>query len=204
MKGTPEMPQCGFSRASIQVLGLQGVDPSKFAAFNVLEDAELRSGMCNNPRLDEALAATQSSAATWLTLFRHQGVLRLADHSPALRRQGVRGRLRHPRFHAPERRSGQASRGEEGSCRGWRGRSRQAGVNIYALELDGRALYNIMDTKIVMYTTQKDAKWNIRCYNTTPSTSMRPRGRDKRLHRRADHYRQTRCPSSRWGRGDTE
>ncbi|KAG7149508.1 Monothiol glutaredoxin-5 like protein [Verticillium longisporum] len=34
MKGTPETPQCGFSRASIQ-----------FAAFNVLEDAELRSGI---------------------------------------------------------------------------------------------------------------------------------------------------------------
>ncbi|KAJ4396168.1 monothiol glutaredoxin grx5 [Gnomoniopsis smithogilvyi] len=45
MKGTPETPQCGFSRASIQILGLQGVDPNKFAAFNVLEDAELRSGI---------------------------------------------------------------------------------------------------------------------------------------------------------------
>ncbi|KAK5654866.1 hypothetical protein OQA88_6902 [Cercophora sp. LCS_1] len=45
MKGTPETPQCGFSRASIQVLGLQGVDPDKFAAFNVLEDAELRQGI---------------------------------------------------------------------------------------------------------------------------------------------------------------
>ncbi|KAI5925150.1 thioredoxin-like protein [Camillea tinctor] len=45
MKGTPEMPQCGFSRASIQILGLQGVDPTKFAAFNVLEDDELRSGI---------------------------------------------------------------------------------------------------------------------------------------------------------------
>jgi monothiol glutaredoxin len=44
MKGTPETPQCGFSRASIQILGLQGVDPAKFAAFNVLEDEELRSG----------------------------------------------------------------------------------------------------------------------------------------------------------------
>ncbi|KAL8914413.1 MAG: hypothetical protein Q9171_000918 [Xanthocarpia ochracea] len=42
MKGTPETPQCGFSRASIQILGLQGVDPNKFAAFNVLEDEELR------------------------------------------------------------------------------------------------------------------------------------------------------------------
>ncbi|KAK2783345.1 monothiol glutaredoxin grx5 [Emmonsiellopsis sp. PD_33] len=45
MKGTPETPQCGFSRASIQILGLQGVDPKKFTAFNVLEDAELRQGI---------------------------------------------------------------------------------------------------------------------------------------------------------------
>ncbi|KAF1987877.1 glutaredoxin [Aulographum hederae CBS 113979] len=45
MKGTPETPQCGFSRASIQVLGLQGVDPNKFTAFNVLEDEELRQGI---------------------------------------------------------------------------------------------------------------------------------------------------------------
>lgn len=45
MKGTPETPQCGFSRASIQILGLQGVDPAKFTAFNVLEDEELRQGM---------------------------------------------------------------------------------------------------------------------------------------------------------------
>ena len=44
MKGTPETPQCGFSRASIQILGLQGVDPNKFSAFNVLEDEELRQG----------------------------------------------------------------------------------------------------------------------------------------------------------------
>lgn len=47
MKGTPETPQCGFSRASIQILGLQGVDPAKFAAFNVLEDDELRAGTAN-------------------------------------------------------------------------------------------------------------------------------------------------------------
>ncbi|KAF2101104.1 monothiol glutaredoxin-5 [Rhizodiscina lignyota] len=45
MKGTPEMPQCGFSRASVQILGMQGVDPAKFAAFNVLEDQELRQGI---------------------------------------------------------------------------------------------------------------------------------------------------------------
>lgn len=45
MKGTPETPQCGFSRAAIQILGLQGVDPQKFTAFNVLEDEELRQGI---------------------------------------------------------------------------------------------------------------------------------------------------------------
>jgi glutaredoxin-related protein len=54
MKGTPETPQCGFSRASIQILGLQGVDPNKFTAFNVLEDPELRQGtvhqfLCPSP-----------------------------------------------------------------------------------------------------------------------------------------------------------
>ncbi|PWW78674.1 glutaredoxin [Tuber magnatum] len=45
MKGTPEFPQCGFSRASIQILGLQRVDPKKFAAVNVLENNEIREGI---------------------------------------------------------------------------------------------------------------------------------------------------------------
>ncbi|KAI5778265.1 glutaredoxin-related protein [Geopyxis carbonaria] len=45
MKGTPETPQCGFSKASVQILGLQGVDPDKFAAYNVLEDEEVRQGI---------------------------------------------------------------------------------------------------------------------------------------------------------------
>ncbi|KAF8250664.1 glutaredoxin [Wilcoxina mikolae CBS 423.85] len=45
MKGTPETPKCGFSKASVQILGLQGVDPEKFAAVNVLEDEEVRQGI---------------------------------------------------------------------------------------------------------------------------------------------------------------
>lgn len=45
MKGTPEFPQCGFSRATIQMLGQQGVNPENFAAYNVLEDPELRDGI---------------------------------------------------------------------------------------------------------------------------------------------------------------
>ena len=45
MKGTPEVPQCGFSRAAIQVLDLQGVPPEKMKTFNVLEDSELRQSI---------------------------------------------------------------------------------------------------------------------------------------------------------------
>ena len=45
MKGTPDLPQCGFSRACVQALALNGLDPAKFAAFNVLEDADLRQGV---------------------------------------------------------------------------------------------------------------------------------------------------------------
>ncbi|KAF9785162.1 thioredoxin-like protein [Thelephora terrestris] len=43
MKGNPAMPQCGFSRAAIQILELHGVPPSKLKSFDVLEDSSLRS-----------------------------------------------------------------------------------------------------------------------------------------------------------------
>ncbi len=39
MKGTPEMPQCGFSNAVVQVLNHYGVD---YKATNVLMDPEIR------------------------------------------------------------------------------------------------------------------------------------------------------------------
>jgi len=45
MKGTPAEPQCGFSRAVIQILDLQGVTPEKMQTYNVLADPELRSGI---------------------------------------------------------------------------------------------------------------------------------------------------------------
>ncbi|KAI0255723.1 thioredoxin-like protein [Lactifluus subvellereus] len=45
MKGTPELPQCGFSRAVIQVLDLHSVPPEKMQTYNVLEDPELRNGI---------------------------------------------------------------------------------------------------------------------------------------------------------------
>lgn len=45
MKGNPQMPQCGFSRAAVQVLDIQGVPPEKLKTYDVLEDPELRSGV---------------------------------------------------------------------------------------------------------------------------------------------------------------
>ncbi|KAH0835845.1 thioredoxin-like protein [Lanmaoa asiatica] len=45
MKGNPQMPQCGFSRAAVQVLDIQGVPPEKLKTYDVLEDSELRSSI---------------------------------------------------------------------------------------------------------------------------------------------------------------
>jgi len=42
MKGTPVMPQCGFSAAIVHILSELGV---KFKAVNVLADAEVRQGI---------------------------------------------------------------------------------------------------------------------------------------------------------------
>lgn len=42
MKGTPEMPQCGFSKAVVDVLKKHSVE---FGAFDVLSDGEVREGV---------------------------------------------------------------------------------------------------------------------------------------------------------------
>ena len=42
MKGTPVMPQCGFSAAVVGVLSHMGI---KFNSVNVLEDPEMREGI---------------------------------------------------------------------------------------------------------------------------------------------------------------
>ncbi|KAJ2718920.1 monothiol glutaredoxin grx5 [Coemansia sp. Benny D115] len=43
MKGTPDEPMCGFSRAVIQILQMHGVD--EIAGVNCLEDPEIREGI---------------------------------------------------------------------------------------------------------------------------------------------------------------
>ena len=42
MKGSPVMPQCGFSAAVVQVLSHLGI---KFKGVDVLQDADLRQGI---------------------------------------------------------------------------------------------------------------------------------------------------------------
>jgi monothiol glutaredoxin len=42
MKGTPSMPQCGFSQATVRALQAVG---ENFVAYNVLEDPALREGI---------------------------------------------------------------------------------------------------------------------------------------------------------------
>ena len=43
MKGTPQMPQCGFSQLAVQVLNACGVE--QFHTVNVLADPEIRQGI---------------------------------------------------------------------------------------------------------------------------------------------------------------
>lgn len=43
MKGTPQMPQCGFSATVVQLLKQGGLN--RVAAFNVLENDALRQGI---------------------------------------------------------------------------------------------------------------------------------------------------------------
>ncbi len=42
MKGSPSMPQCGFSAAVVSVLKEEGV---QFGSYNILADNELREGL---------------------------------------------------------------------------------------------------------------------------------------------------------------
>ncbi|CAH1790960.1 unnamed protein product [Owenia fusiformis] len=45
MKGTPEEPRCGFSRAVMEILRFHGVDQNKFVTYNILEDEDTRQGI---------------------------------------------------------------------------------------------------------------------------------------------------------------
>ncbi|MDG2186801.1 MAG: Grx4 family monothiol glutaredoxin [Hyphomicrobiales bacterium] len=42
MKGTPDLPQCGFSSQVVQILNYLGIE---FSTVNVLDDDKIRSGI---------------------------------------------------------------------------------------------------------------------------------------------------------------
>jgi monothiol glutaredoxin len=42
MKGTPQMPQCGFSAQAVSILNSYHID---FGSFNVLDDDDIRAGI---------------------------------------------------------------------------------------------------------------------------------------------------------------
>jgi Glutaredoxin len=86
MKGTPELPQCGFSRAVIQVLDIHGVPPEKMRTYNVLEDPELRSGI----KEFSCVTLPKCQRAHILTLLK-----RVADSSPTIRQLRIRWGMRH-------------------------------------------------------------------------------------------------------------
>lgn len=44
MKGTPEEPMCGFSKAVVQILEIHDVKKEDMSTHNVLEDEDLRQG----------------------------------------------------------------------------------------------------------------------------------------------------------------
>jgi monothiol glutaredoxin len=61
MKGTPDSPSCGFSRAVVQVLDLHGVPLEKMDTYNVLADADLRSAI----KEYSCVFSSARSLATW-------------------------------------------------------------------------------------------------------------------------------------------
>jgi monothiol glutaredoxin len=107
MKGSPAMPQCGFSAAVVQILKQVGVP---FGSVNILADAELREGLkqyANWPTfpqlyLDGKLvggcdivrdmhARGRAGAAAVRTVFRGFVIAKQSSHSrrPSLSQRGA-------------------------------------------------------------------------------------------------------------------
>ena len=70
MKGTPRIPQCGFSRAVCQILEVQGVPMDQVKTYNVLEDQELRDAIkeyrCVETLSEECGSCVGYDPAPWL------------------------------------------------------------------------------------------------------------------------------------------
>nr|XP_004665666.2 glutaredoxin-related protein 5, mitochondrial [Jaculus jaculus] len=90
LKGTPEQPQCGFSNAVVQILRLHGV--RDYAAYNVLDDPELRQGIkdySNWPTIPQVFLNGEFVGGCDILLQMHQN----GDLVEELKKLGIRSAL---------------------------------------------------------------------------------------------------------------
>ncbi|KAG9344739.1 hypothetical protein JZ751_010426 [Albula glossodonta] len=90
MKGTPSQPMCGFSNAVVQILRMHGVD--EYAAYNVLEDQELRQGVkafSNWPTIPQVFFNGEFVGGCDILLQMHQN----GDLVEELKKLGIRSAL---------------------------------------------------------------------------------------------------------------
>ncbi|XP_068960349.1 glutaredoxin-related protein 5, mitochondrial [Petaurus breviceps papuanus] len=90
LKGTPQQPQCGFSNAVVQILRLHGV--SDYAAYNVLEDPDLRQGIkdySNWPTIPQVYLNGEFVGGCDILLQMHQN----GDLVEELKKLGIRSAL---------------------------------------------------------------------------------------------------------------
>uniref|UniRef100_A0A8C6D6J3 Glutaredoxin-related protein 5, mitochondrial n=1 Tax=Moschus moschiferus TaxID=68415 RepID=A0A8C6D6J3_MOSMO len=90
LKGTPEQPQCGFSNAVVQILRLHGV--RDYAAYNVLDDPQLRQGIkdySNWPTIPQVYLNGEFVGGCDILLQMHQN----GDLVEELKKLGIRSAL---------------------------------------------------------------------------------------------------------------
>ncbi|XP_044128474.1 glutaredoxin-related protein 5, mitochondrial-like [Bufo gargarizans] len=90
IKGTPAQPLCGFSNAVVQILRMHGVD--EYAAYNVLEDQDLRHGVKNYsnwPTIPQVFLNGEFVGGCDILLQMHQN----GDLVEELKKMGIRSAL---------------------------------------------------------------------------------------------------------------
>ncbi|XP_075470549.1 glutaredoxin-related protein 5, mitochondrial [Ascaphus truei] len=90
IKGTPAQPMCGFSNAVVQILRMHGVQD--YAAYNVLEDQDLRQGVKNYsnwPTIPQVYLNGEFVGGCDILLQMHQN----GDLVEELKKMGVRSAL---------------------------------------------------------------------------------------------------------------
>ncbi|XP_029574920.1 glutaredoxin-related protein 5, mitochondrial [Salmo trutta] len=90
IKGTPAQPMCGFSNAVVQILRMHGVN--EYAAYNVLDDQDLRQGVkdfSNWPTIPQIFLNGEFVGGCDIFLQMHQN----GDLVEELQKVGIRSAL---------------------------------------------------------------------------------------------------------------